>query len=296
MSNYTDHRAAFAQCMADHGIHIHTAITDDGALHRFHVNGDKSGTRNGWYVLHGGRTPAGSFGSWRLGIQSTWCAAFNDGMTCLERKVHRKRLAQMRLQRDAGRQQRQLQVANQVVSLLNLSTSADAAHLYLIDKAIQPHHLRQQGKPLLAPMVDAGGALWNLQRIWPDGTKRFMRGGRVKGCFALFGDLNSGPVYVCEGVATGATIYEQGGIPTVCAMNASNLLAVCNALASPDRQITVCADNDHRTDGNPGITKGREAAVTVGAGLTWPDPCGLGCTCSDFNDVLNCAKAKGVAA
>jgi hypothetical protein len=28
------------------------AIEADGLLHRFHVDGDRSGTRNGWYCLH----------------------------------------------------------------------------------------------------------------------------------------------------------------------------------------------------------------------------------------------------
>jgi putative DNA primase/helicase len=296
MNHYTNHCAAFEQFMVEHGIQPHAAIIDDGSLHRFHVNGDKSGSRNGWYVLHGDGIPAGTFGSWRAGIHSTWCAKLDDEMTNLERKVHRKRLQQMRLQRDAERQQRHWQAADQAARDWDNSTAANEAHPYLVSKGIPALHLRQQGALLLVPMIDANGALWNLQRIWPDGTKRFMWGGCVKGCFALFGDLRSGPIYVCEGVATGASIHEQSSIPTACAMNAGNLTAVCSVLARPDRQITICADNDHQTDGNPGITKGREAAATVGASLTWPDSCGLGCTCSDFNDVLNCVNAsKGVA-
>ncbi|MBV0932030.1 toprim domain-containing protein [Marinobacterium weihaiense] len=292
----SNHIHDFTQFMADHGIQTRAAITDDGVLHRIHVDGDKPGTLNGWYVLHGDGIPAGEFGSWRTGIQATWSAKPDGEMTHQERKKHRDRLKQMRLQRDTERQQRQQQTADQAARLWSDATSADPAHPYLSRKGIQPHHLRQHGELLLVPMIDATGALWNLQRICPDGTKRFMAGGRVSGCFTLFGDLSAGPVYVAEGVATGATIHEQSGLPTVCAMNAGNLLPVCTALADPERQLTVCADNDHRTQGNPGITKGREAAAAVGAGLTWPDPCGLGCTCTDFNDVAHCAKAQGVAA
>ena len=40
----------------------------------------------------------------------------------------------------------------------------------------------------------------------------------------------------------------------------------------------MCADNDEHTPGNPGLTKAREAAVSVGALLAVP-PC-----VGDFND------------
>lgn len=297
----SNHIHDFAQFMADHSLATRTAIIDDGQIHRFHVECDKPKTRNGWYVLHAGRTAIGTVGSWRTGEQHTWHEAppdddADDEQRRQQEQERRDRLKQMRLQRDAERQQRQQQTADQAVRLWNDATSADPAHPYLSRKGVHPHHLRQHGDLLLVPMIDAAGALWNLQRIYPDGSKRFMAGGRVSGCFTLFGDLSTGPVYIAEGVATGATIHEQSGLPTVCAMNAGNLLPVCTALADPKRQLTVCADNDHRTQGNPGITKGREAAAAVGAGLTWPDPCGPDCTCTDFNDVVSCVKARGVAA
>src|SRR5258708_6250867 len=48
-------------------------ILGDGSLHRFHIEGDRPGTRNGWYVLHLDGIPAGSFGSWKTGDTYTWC-------------------------------------------------------------------------------------------------------------------------------------------------------------------------------------------------------------------------------
>jgi putative DNA primase/helicase len=291
-----DYGAEFRQAMADKGISTNADMIPDGAIHRVHVIGDKNGTRNGYYAFYGDGIPAGFFGSWRLGVQFTWSAKLHSEMTRSDRRMRSIRLQQMRLKHDAERQQRQLKAASWAAILWSKCIGAEQTHPYLVSKGIQPHHLRQQGELLFVPMINAKGELWNLQRIWPDGTKRFMQDGCIKGCFALFGDLSSGPIYVCEGVATGASIHEKSGIPTVCAMNAGNLISVCSALARPDRQIIICADNDHRTDGNPGVTKGREAAAAVGAGLTWPDTCGLSCTCSDFNDVLNCVNAsKGAA-
>lgn len=40
-------------------------IEADGLLHRFHVEGDKRGTLNGWYCLHLDGRAAGIFGNWK---------------------------------------------------------------------------------------------------------------------------------------------------------------------------------------------------------------------------------------
>ena len=43
------------------------ALRDDGRLVRYRVEGDKPGSRNGWYVLHSQPMMAGAFGSWKTG-------------------------------------------------------------------------------------------------------------------------------------------------------------------------------------------------------------------------------------
>ncbi|MFC6670501.1 toprim domain-containing protein [Marinobacterium aestuariivivens] len=289
-------RSAFQRYMEEHGLVISELPLDDGQIHRVHVDGDKHGTRNGWYVLYTDGFPAGAFGSWRVGSTGTWSARAPETMTATERVEYSDRLRRMRQQREAEVERRQQQTAIAAKKLWNKSTNANPLHPYLIRKKIRPHHLRQVGDTLLVPLIDADGEIWNLQRIFPDGTKRFLAHGRVKGCFALFGPLDGDSVYVCEGMATGATVHQHSGLPTVCAMNAGNLLAVCTALTDQVGKITICADNDRQTGGNPGITKGREAAAAVGASLTWPESCGNGCRCSDFNDIAQCERAQEVAA
>ena len=49
------------------GITPPNEIIADGKLHRFHIEGDKSGSKNGWYVLHLGDVPCGIYGSWKKG-------------------------------------------------------------------------------------------------------------------------------------------------------------------------------------------------------------------------------------
>ena len=48
-----DHRSEFAADMRSAGIVLDDLPIDDGQVHRFRVNGDKSGSKNGWYCLYG---------------------------------------------------------------------------------------------------------------------------------------------------------------------------------------------------------------------------------------------------
>jgi putative DNA primase/helicase len=268
-----------------------------GHLVRF-ATSNKPRKKNGWLVAHHdqGLPFVVNAGDWATGAEMKWVVADSKTWTLAEQKEVERKITAVKHAREQQQAKRWAATATNAMKCWASALPADAMHPYLMRKGIQPYHLRQQGDLLLVPLTDAEGTLWNLQRIHPDGKKRFMYGGRVNGCFALLGELAEGPLYVCEGLATGATIHQQSGHPTACAMNAGNLLAVCTALADPMRQLTVCADNDHQTDGNPGITKGREAAAAVGAALTWPEPCEPECICTDFNDLAHCPKAQGVAA
>lgn len=112
-------------------------------------------------------------------------------------------------------------------------------HPYLARKGITkfdhiPISLKVDGAGnLLVPLQDIDGRFMTFQRIPPEeGIKRFAEGAKAGGGFALLGDLAAGDILVCEGFATAATIHEtrgQGG-PTLAAMSAGNLKAVCQAL------------------------------------------------------------------
>jgi putative DNA primase/helicase len=147
-----------------------------------------------------------------------------------------------------------------------------------------PHNLRQSGDNLIVPLQDTSGAIWSLQTIYPDGTKRFTTGGRTKGLFSLIGDLSTkGQILICEGWATGASLFEHLAEPVLCAMNAGNLLPVAKAArAKWNQQFVICGDDDRYTQGNPGKTFATKAALAVGALTAFPEfesDCG-----SDFND------------
>jgi putative DNA primase/helicase len=65
---------SFRDAMACLGIVPRQAIVPDGRLHRFDVEGDRRGSRTGFYVLHLDGRPAGVFGCWKRGLRETWNA------------------------------------------------------------------------------------------------------------------------------------------------------------------------------------------------------------------------------
>ena len=60
----------------------------DGTLHRFHVEGDKPNSKNGWYILFTGTIPMGVFGCWRRGIQQQWRANNHATLTEKDKKTN----------------------------------------------------------------------------------------------------------------------------------------------------------------------------------------------------------------
>ena len=297
MSDPTEY---FRLAIAAAGLTVPDVIHDDGAIHRFSTNG-RRGDDSGWYMLHTDGIAAGAFGCWRTGLQSSWCAKSDKAMTEAEREAHRQRIKAMQAQREADTLATQQQASKAAAALWQKSAPAPAAHEYLASKRIKPHGAKFDGHRLMIPMRDTAGTLHSLQTIAPDGEKRFMPGGRVKGCYHAIGKP-TGPdatLIVCEGNATAASIHEATGHPVAVAFNAGNLEAVATSLRAkyPDLKIIIAADDDHLTGGNPGMTKARAAALAVGGLVAVPSfPAGRPDKATDFNDLHQLAGADAVKA
>lgn len=272
-----------SNAMLTQGIAPPEGIDLDGVLHRFHIDGDKGGSKNGWYVGHTLPYPICTFGSWKTGLQETWRAR-QQPMTTAETRALDQTIYKAKLENQRDRETHWLRVANEVNGTWQTAKPADPKHPYLVRKRVKPHNLRQAGDKLIVPLQDTSGAIWSLQTIYPDGTKRFTTGGRTKGLFSTIGDLSTnGQILICEGWATGASLFEHLADPVLCAMNAGNLLPVAEAAkAKWNTQLVICGDDDRKTKGNPGKTFATKAAIAVGALTAFPefdDDFG-----SDFND------------
>jgi len=142
--------------------------------------------------------------------------------------------------------------------------------------------------------VDENGHITSLQRIYNDGQKRFLAGGRIKACCHIIGDISPlMPLCFAEGYATAASIHQATGFPVVVCFNAGNIDPViarfrADTHIKADRFI-ICADNDQwKPDkGNPGMDKANDAAKKHGCYIAAPvfDGLNTGDKPTDFNDL-----------
>lgn len=283
----------FAQAIEATGLTPPDTIDADGQLHRFSATG-KRNDRAGWYVLHADGLAAGVFGCWRTGLTETWCSKAEGTLTQAERDTMRQRVKAAQVQRDAVTQQRQQQA--QAIATERWETALPVGqHAYLTAKGVQGYKLRVDGEMLLVPLHDTNGMVHSVQSITPQGHKRFMTGGRVRGCYYGLGQASSVWV-VCEGVATAHSIHEATNLTLAAAFSASNLMPVAQALKqkNPECTIIIAADDDHLTEGNPGLTAARAAAMAVGGLVVMPQfPANRPGKATDFND-LSALAGTGV--
>jgi putative DNA primase/helicase len=280
----------FLAAMLAAGIAPAAELIPDGKLHRFHIEGHRSGTTNGAYVLHLDRHPAGWFMDYKSGIRGTWRQG--GGKWHLD-EATRRQIEEDRRKRQAEIEARHLKRAAEARVIWG-KASPCTSHPYLSRKGIQAHGLRLGNWPkwlegpdgwrkiiipgtLLVPMVDEAGKLWNLQAIFPEvhaelGRDKDFMSGRKAGLFHMIGNPTD-TVLIAEGYATAATVHEATGHHTFVAFDCGNLKAVAmtaRKLHQKARMI-VCADNDRTTQGNPGLTKARAAALAVGGFVSVPE-------------------------
>ncbi|MEI6738318.1 MAG: hypothetical protein WCL29_07570, partial [Pseudomonadota bacterium] len=141
----------------------------------------------------------------------------------------------------------------------------------LARKKVRAYGFRQLRDLLVIPARDSGGTLHTLQFIGADVTKRFLSGGRARGCYCAIGKPTDS-VLIAEGIATACTLFEATGMATASCFSCGNMLEVARSLRAkfPRIKLILCGDNDFDKPGNPGLTKAREAARVVGGYLAVP--------------------------
>lgn len=265
---------------------------------RFRADGDKPGRRNGWAWLHLDGVPAGVFRHYRLGVRTVWRSGSDPrSLSPAERRALMAQARECEARRKSETLAKQEQAAGTASDLWRASGAADSNHAYLARKALPASGIRQHGDALLVPMFDAGFRLWNVQRIFPDGRKRFLSGGRTDGLFWSHGAFLSdgrpsvGPLVIGEGFATMAAVHHATGHGVVAAMSARNLETVARTIRKlfPSRSLIVAADDDRHLSENIGLEAAQRAAESIGALLATPLPLGpktrSGDSGTDFADI-----------
>ncbi len=289
--------AQFGAALASFGLNP-PAIVADGARHRFDADDEKKGKKSGWYVLHADGVPAGAFGNWKTGLSERWCGKSDQALTPIERTDYLAKIEKARQEAEFTRLQLEQEAASVCARMFAGALDATDDNPYCVRKGIKPYGLKEfkDKRTLLVPLRDAQGALCSLQFIYADGTKRFKSNGRVQGAYYSFGGKPADTVLLCEGFATGASLFAALGHPVAIAFNAGNLEAVALALRGklPAVQIIVCADNDRfNAAGNVGVERATAAARAVGGWLVVPEFDSDEGSPTDFNDL---AQRQGVEA
>lgn len=268
-------------------------ISADGSLSRCPVEG-KPQRKDGAYILHMDHPASGWWQNHCTDESGTWTAMAVKELTEQDRRILHERIEQDQTERKAEEARKHAEAAIKARDILDAAPDCPPDHSYLTAKAVPPCpglKLDTNGR-IIVPLLDSEGKLSSLQFIGADGTKRFLPDGKKKGSYFLIkGD--DGPLHIAEGYATAASIHEATGGTVLVAFDAGNLLPVAEQARQryPEREITVCGDDDHQTKGNPGRTKATAAALAVNGKLALPVFQGRGGT--DFNDL---AQAEGLEA
>ena len=307
----TDPVTDFLAAMIAAGIRPIEPIADklaSGNPVRFRADGDKLGRRNGWAWLHLDGVPAGVFRHYRLGVRTVWRAGSNPrALSPAERHAIMAEARICEARRKAETEAKQEAAASVARDLWRGAGKADPAHGYLVRKGLPPIGIRQHGKALLVSMVNPGFHLSNVQRIYPDGRKLFLSGGRTQGlfwshgAFLIDGRPSTGPLVIGVGFATMAAVHNATGHGVVASLSACNLEPVARSMRKlfPSRTIIVAADDDAHLPENAGLKAAQSAAESIGALLATPLPLGpetrSGDSGADFADFAPAEVAARIA-
>lgn len=231
----------------------------DGKPHRYGPR------KKHWYSLHeivkAGRVTGytGAFGQWSgddNGAQTfVW-----QGESLAPEDIEASRARQRAVEREVAQKLAQAQklAANRARQQWQ-DASEEGPSVYLERKHVTPEGVRFDADgTVLVPMFQWEGdrlaRLAGLQKITPDGAKRFNKGMEKKGAALLLGDI--GPedrvAMLGEGYATGRSIRmaTDGKIPLVVCFDAGNILSTARTLrrANPALHLLICADDDWKIE------------------------------------------------
>lgn len=302
--------AEFSHHVAECGYRVTSPVVTDGHFHRANW---KPGTGKGdasWYIGwdHDGFSVI-SWGDWRDDFREVWTSRGRTRLSQSERAIMKADLEKARAETEKTRKKLAEAAVRTTEWIWGNAEINPEHHPYLVKKRITGEYLRwREGRgrvELLVPLCDATSSLRNIQRIGPDGTKRFIKDAPISGLWWRSGpkpaDEFGGDLAVVEGVATAETVRELSGLTTFAAITAGNLPAVVKWMREkwPASRILIGADDDRwEKDGTPrtadknvGRKKAGEAAEGTRALVILPTWHNLTDRGTDWNDL---AAAEGV--
>jgi hypothetical protein len=206
-----------------------------------------------------------------------------------ELRAYEKQKSEMMAHLKTQEFERQKEAAETAIKIIEQkSRKPDPDHPYLFKKKINAPGIVQTEDKLVIPVM-FDGKISSVQFIDRDGRKRFLTGGKTKGCyFQIKGDQSK--IYITEGYATGVSIHMATKAQVFIAFSCHSLFEVATMVRQKytASEIIIAGDNDIETAGNPGKTAADMASKTLNVLVRYPDVPYV-----DFNDLH---VAKGIEA
>lgn len=243
---------------------------------------DKPRKKNGAYVFDGRR---GAVRNWATMLDfATWFDGNAERVPMRDYRALRRKAAV----EEAQRHKNAAAEAARIVKAATLLTPSPAvqwrpgrpgreavlAHPYLIKKSLPGAACLVHDGYLIVPMRVDGPhyrELVNVQRISPEGEKRFLPGGRAKGAVHRIGPTRAAETWLVEGYATGLSLLQA-----LKGMYRNAAVVVCFSagnLRYPGA-THVMADND---------ASGAGAKAAEETGLPWVMPPDVGMDANDLH-------------
>lgn len=265
----------FIEYLSKCGVAPHNSsdIKPSGKWCYYRISGDRASDKKGVAIFNDyGNCAFGSFSDWRQGEWQKWnsfeASPIDD--EARSRALLRHRAEEKRQQEQRKADQKAVADASQERWLA--ASPASPSHPYLKKKGVGPHELRQDGGVLLVPVFDENTEIVNIQTIDQRGEKLHQWKGRKAGCYsALWGGDDF--VFITEGWATGASLFEAFGQSVIVAFDAGNLSAVAKLTRSyyPDARIIIAADHDQWTFQGKYRPKGFDKSLYPGDAGEWKE-------------------------
>jgi putative DNA primase/helicase len=189
---------------------------------------------------------AGYLHDWRTGEKFYWFA--DQGSVDSDDYAKRKQESERRKEaHDAKQRIAYTNASRQAEELFSKALNASESHPYLVKKKVKPYGIKAQDGCLLIPVYSVLGDFQSIQFIDANGGKKFLKGGQMQGGCHFIGEIRQGkPIYICEGYATSASVYEDTKCLTIVAFNAGNLIKVATQLRRqlPEVRIVIAGDCD----------------------------------------------------
>lgn len=284
MASYDSIERQFIDAIASISIDPPKFIVANGQEQRFKAEGDRGAKTAGWYVTSSGSNIM-TMGNWRTGYKEVVIAKTEERFQ--HNSDHVKKIRQQQEKDAIQKKLDSVKFLDILQERMSSFTSSGDNHPYLLQKKVKDHGLLiTSDNKLVIPLIDHEDNLATVQYVYEnqDGEiiKQYQKGLGTSGVFFRFFSNDFSTIYVCEGYATGASIFESTGKLVYSAMNAGNIGKVSDMIRNQfgvSQKIVIVADNDAS---NTGKISAEKAAKSSGASVVMIPILGM-----DANDYVN---------